>query len=151
MAKGKGGRPNKYFTHVQPRLKEIADMALTMTDEQIYKTLGVGKSAWFEYKNMYSELADALKDSRCQLVRDLRNSLIQRAKGYKYIERKRIIEGGIVIREEEYEKAQQPDVGAIHLCLKNYDRGNWSNDWDALELKKQELEIKKKNSESEDW
>lgn len=150
MAKGRG-RPNKYFTHVQPRLDEIKDMANTMTDEQICKVLGVGKSAWCEYKNNYQELTDALKDSRCALVRDLRNSLIQRAKGYKYIERKRIIEDGIVIREEEYEKAQAPDVGAIHLCLKNYDRGNWSNDWDALELKKQELEIKKKNSESEEW
>lgn len=150
MAKGRG-RPNKYFTHVQPRLKEITDMALTMTDEQICKVLGVGKSAWCEYKNTYTELADTLKDSRCALVRDLRNSLIQRAKGYKYIEKKQIVEDGIVVREEIYEKAQQPDVGAIHLCLKNYDRGNWSNDWDALELKKEELEIKKQNAENGGW
>ena len=85
------------------------------------------------------------------MVRDLRNSLIQRAKGYKYIEKKQIIEDGIIVREELYEKAQQPDVGAIHLCLKNYDRGNWSNDWDALELKKEELEIKKQNAENGGW
>lgn len=150
MAKSRG-RPNKYFTHVQPRLNEIADMSLTMTDEQICKALGVGKSAWCEYKNTYSELVDALNKGRSQLVTDLRNSLIYRAKGYKYIERKRIIENGVVVREEEYEKTQPADVGAIHLCLKNYDRGNWSNDWDALELKKQELEIKKQNSENGGW
>ena len=150
MARSKG-RPNKYFTHVQPRLKEISDMSLTMTDEQIYKVLGVGKSAWCEYKNQYSEMVEALNKGRSHLVTDLRNSLIQRAKGYKYIERKRIIENGVVIREEEYEKSQQPDVGAIHLCLKNYDRGNWSNDWDALELKKEELEIKKQNAENGGW
>ena len=150
MARSKG-RPNKYFTHVQPRLKEIADMALTMTDEQICKVLGVGKSAWCEYKNNYSELVEALNVGRSQLVVDLRNSLIQRAKGYKYVERKRIIENGIVVREEEYEKAQPADVGAIHLCLKNYDRENWSNDWQSLELKKQELEIKKQNAENGGW
>ena len=37
------------------------------------------------------------------------------------------------------------------IARANYDRGNWSNDWDALELKKEELEIKKQNAENGGW
>lgn len=39
------------------------------------------------------------------------------------------------------------DTGALHLLLKNLDKGNWSENWQTYELKKQELELRKQMAE----
>ena len=44
-----------------------------------------------------------------------------------------------------------PDVAAINLALKNYDKGNWWNDPAAYDLKREELELKKKQIEEGQW
>ena len=44
-----------------------------------------------------------------------------------------------------------PDVAAINLCLKNYDKENWSENPQNLELKKQELELKKTIAEANNF
>ena len=129
MAKRKGvGRPNKYETNVQPRLAEIEELCRTMTEKQIAEYLGVGYSSWNDYKTKYSELTETLKKGRQHLVNELRSELIRKAKGFKYTEKKIIKENGKIVREEIYEKASLPDVAALNLLLKNYDRDNWSND-----------------------
>ena len=40
------GRKSKYETHVKPYLPEIEKWCSTMTEAQICKRLGVGKTAW---------------------------------------------------------------------------------------------------------
>lgn len=150
MAKGKG-RPNKYFTHVQPRLEEIKKLCLTMTEKQIAQTLGVSYSCWCDYKNKYSELSDALKKGRESLVLELKSTLIRKAKGFSYSEKKTIKENGVTVREEIYEKASLPDVAALNLLLKNYDKDNWSNDPQMLRIREKELELKEKQIEENNW
>lgn len=145
------GRPNKYFTHVKPRLKEIEQMCLTMTEKQIAQALGVGYSSWCDYKLKYSELSDALKKGRQSLVTELKSALIRKAKGFAYTEKKIIKEGGQIVREEIYEKASLPDVAALNLLLKNYDAENWANDPQMLELRKKELEIREKQVDASIW
>lgn len=148
MAKG---RPNKYFTHVQPNLDKIELMALTMSEQQIAQTLGVGYTAWKAYKKTYPAIDDHLKKGRKKLVLDLQSSLIKRAKGFNYEERKTIKEDGKTVREEIYTKASLPDVAAIHLLLKNL-ADNWRNDDKAtLDLKKEKLELEKQKAEQENW
>lgn len=150
MAK-KAGRPNKYEQNVKPRLKEIESMCLTMTEKQIAEALGVGHSAWATYKHKYSELSEALKKGRQALVTELRGTLIRKAKGFSYSEKKIIKEDGVIVREEIYEKASLPDVAALNLLLKNYDAQNWANDPQMLELRKKELEINAKKAEAAEW
>lgn len=148
------GRPNKYFTHVKPRLPEIAEMCLTMTEEQIASSLGVGKSSWCDYKLKYPELVDAIKRGRDSLVVELKSTLIKKAKGYTYTEKKKTIrqvgdQKSIVI--EEYEKYAQPDTGAIHLLLKNLD-ADWRNDDQAtMDLKKKQIELNERKIENDNW
>lgn len=144
------GRKNRYYSHVQPRLEEISEWAQTMTEEQIAKCLGVGKSTFFKYKAENKELQDALKKGRVQLVAELKSKLIQKAKGFTYEEKKIIKENGVIIREETYIKFAQPDTGAAHLLLKNYDE-TWSNDPQLQALKERELELKEKHLENESW
>ena len=150
MSKGRG-RPNKYETHVKPHLEDIKKWCLDKTEKQIAELLGVGYSSWCDYKNKYPELSDALKKGRENLVTELKSVLIKKAKGFNYSEKKIIKENGVITREEEYQRASLPDVAALNLLLKNYDRKNWSNDPQLLELRREELELKKEQAKANEW
>lgn len=144
-------RPNKYQTHVKPYLEDIKKWCQTMTEKQIAKRLGVAYSSWCLYKNDYPELSETIKKGRQNLVTDLKSTLIEKAKGFQYTEKKVIKQDGVVVREEIYTKSSLPDVAAINLLLKNYDAENWSNDPAVLELRKKELELKEKQFENNEW
>ena len=143
--------PNKYVTNVEPYLQEIEKMLLTMTEKQVAQSLGVGYSAWKEYKNKYPALMAIIKKGRGNLVSELKSTLIKKAKGFQYEERKVIKENGIVTREEITTKSSLPDVAALNLLLKNYDKENWANDPQTLEIRKKELELKEKQVEATTW
>lgn len=145
------GRKSKYESHVKPYLAEISKWCETLTEEQICKKLGIGTSAWSEYKKEYSELAEAIKKGRQDLVIELKSALIKKALGYEYEERKYYTDESGKKRMEKTVKYSHPDVAAINLALKNYDRGNWSNDWQTYELRKREVELREKQAESNLW
>lgn len=145
------GRPNKYYTNVEPYLDKVPEMALTMTEKQIAETLGVAYSSFRTYKQQYPALVDALKKGRKDLVFELKSTLIKKAKGFTYEEKKLIKEGGVVVREEIYTKAATPDVAALNLLLKNYDKENWANDPQALALRKKEIELQERKIEANEW
>lgn len=151
------GRPNKYISHVKPYLSDITEMALTMTEKQIAQALGVAYSSFKEYKKLYSDLADALKNGRNELVKDLRSTLIHKAQGYNWTETKRIKRrdpdtGKMELVEiQETVKHFAPDVAALNLLLKNYDKENWANDPQMLRLREKELELKKEQIDNASW
>lgn len=145
------GRPNKYFTHVEPNLDRIEKLSLTMSEEQIAKTLGVGITAWKKYKRLYPTINDRLKKGRLNLVVELKSALIKKAKGFQYEEKKVTKESGKIIREEITTKTSTPDVAALNLLLKNYDKENWSNDPQMLEIRKKELELKEEQMKRDEW
>ena len=137
------GRPDKYETNVKPRLEDIAEWSKTATDADIADALDVGRSTFAKYKQEHKELEAALKKGRMKLIRDLYSALFKRALGFEYEERK--------TRTEVTIKYCPPDVGALHLALKNYDRDNWSNDWQHYELRKKELELQERRVEAAEW
>lgn len=142
----KGGRKNKYYTHIKPYLKDIPEMLQTMTEEQVSKKLGVAYSSWNKYKTEFTELSEVIKKGNTDLVGELKSVLKKRAKGFQYEERKIIKENGVTVREEIYVKSALPDVASINLLLKNLDKDNWSNDPQVIELRKREIELKEKQS-----
>lgn len=150
------GRPDKYKTHVEPYLKDIEVMALSMTEKEIAETLEIAYSTFKVYKRTYSALNDSLKKGRRNLVIELKNNLIRASKGYHYDEKKVIKERDefgnmIVVREEVTTKYMRPDVAATNLLLKNYDKDRWANDPQALELRKKELELQERRLENGEW
>lgn len=170
----RGGRKSKYETHVKPRLPEIMEMCRTMTETQIAESLGIGASTFQYYKTEFPELVECLKKGRQVLVSELRSALIKKAKGYDYTETKVVtedvkwpkeiydalldagftakeIELARIVRTEVYKKQAAPDVAALNLALKNYDKNNWNNDPAGYELKKRELELKEKQIEANAW
>lgn len=147
----KKGRKNKYFTHVQPHLSEIEKWCNSLDESAIAKRLGISKTSWFQYKLDFPELAECVKRGRQDLVSDLRSSLLKRARGYYYTETKETRENGELVKTEISKKYQPPDVAALNLALKNYDKENWANDPQMLEIRKKELELRERQIENNEW
>ena len=167
-------RPNKYELLVEPYLDKIKEMALTMTEEQIAETLGISLSTWKRYKADHEPLRTVLKNGRKDLVSELRGALIKKAKGFNYQETKVIteevkwpdelyvllkeagfsdeqIERSKLVRTEVTTKYAAPDVAALNLALKNYDKENWANDPQMIKLREKELELKERQIENNEW
>lgn len=171
----KRGRKSKWETDIKPNLPLIQEMAKTMTEKQIADSLGISYTGtWSVCKQQHPELVEVLKKGRQNLVAELRGALIKKAKGYEYTETKEttervkwpdelyamMIDAGFtpqqigqarLVKTEIAHKIMSPDVAAINLALKNYDKENWSNDPQQLELKKRELELREKQIENNDW
>lgn len=80
MKKKNGGRPSKYYTHVQPRLSEVQDWYRNgATDDIVAEKLGIAQSSLYEYKKTYPEFSESIKtkDEVDALVENalLRNAL----------------------------------------------------------------------------
>ncbi|MGM1047613.1 MAG: transposase [Bacillota bacterium] len=131
-----GGRKSKYLTHVEPKLLLIEAWARDgLTIEQIAQKVGVANSTFFDYKNKYPELSEALKKG--QEVADVmvENSLFKRALGYRYDEvtkeSDKVIdeESGklktVMVETKRVTKEVQPDVTAQIFWLKNRRPDKW--------------------------
>lgn len=147
----KRGRPDKYETNVEPYLEEIAEMAQTMTERQIAKSLGIAYSTLRVYKEKYPAFSKAMKKGRHILIQGLRSALIKRAQGYEYEEVYETYEGPVLKEKTIKRKQMPPDVAAINLALKNYDPDNWANDPQMLKLRKDELRLRQKQAEKDQW
>lgn len=170
----KTGRKGKYETYVKPYLDEIRSWCTTMTENQIAEKLGVGASTFQYYKGQFPELSEILKNGRRDLVVELRGALIKKAKGYEYTEKKVIteevkwpeelyvllkeagfsdeqIERSKLVRTEVTTKHSSPDVAALNLALKNYDKDNWANDPQMLRIREKELQLRERQIENSEW
>jgi hypothetical protein len=125
-----------------------------LTELQIAKNLGIGKSTLELYKNERPEFLHAIKKGKEPFITELENALVKRALGYEYEEVKTYIkdEGGKkVVYTEKTKKHMPADVGAAAILLKNKDPEHYTNDRALLEFKKQELELKKMLEEAKNW
>lgn len=159
------GRPNKYETHVKPRFEEILEwLKIGATEKEIAENLGVNQKVFCGYKKTYPELNDLIKKGRKQPVQAIKAALYRKAIGFQYTEikviRKQIVLDGedeqsipaTLVQTEEYTKTALPDPTAAMMLLKHWDKEQeWTSDPASLKLKKEELELKKKVAESEDW
>ncbi len=122
-----------------------------LTEAQIAKNLGVGKTTLEKYKKEQPELSRALKEGKKPFIMEVENALAKRAIGFTQKEKKSYIkeDGGKMVRyTETTEKYYPPNVAACFILLKNKDKdesGNskWSSDPGKLEVKKEMLKLKK--------
>lgn len=139
---------------MKPHLKEISEWYQILTEEQIARRLGVAPRSFEKYKKEHEELREALKKGKEELITELKLTLKQKAQGFTYTETKRTTrntsEGKTVILEE-FERYAQPDLGAIHLLLKNLDPDWRNDDQTSIDLKKAKLELEKERAENSTW
>lgn len=123
-----GGRPSKYHSHVEPKLLLVASWARNgLTLDDIAKNLGVATSTFMEYKNQFSELADALKKNKEEADVIVENALYKRALGYNYTEV--TYENGV--ETKRVVKEVVPDTTAQIFWLKNRNPKAWRDKQDV--------------------
>jgi len=101
-----------------------------LSDEQIWKGLGISRQTYYDYQKKYPEFLEAIKRGKKPANIDVENALYKRAKGYEYEEK----QTEIIISTNGEAKTSRikivkkhipPDVGAIAFWLKNRDPENW--------------------------
>lgn len=149
------GRIGKYASNVQPYLEKIKEWKRNgATDEQIAEQLEISKDTFYEYIKKYPEFADVIKKSKVEFVNELKGNLAEIARRHTLKTTKTYIkdEGGKKVKTVEItEKEVDADPAAIQILLKNLDRDNWADNPQSLELRKQELELKKMLAEANNF
>lgn len=147
------GRKGKYETMVKPRFDEIREWAsIGATDKEICASLGISSSAYFDYKQKHKEFSDLIKDARKVPIMQIKAAIFKRATGYSYRETTKIKEDGVIVREQIHERFALPDPACAMILLKHWARDEgWTNDPATLEIRREEIELKKKQLEKEDW
>ena len=149
-------RKNKYDEYVKPYLKQVEEWKkVGATDEQICEQLNIGRSTFYNYLNKHQELKDAYKKGRTALVMDLKGELARLAFKHTLETKKQYIRSVDKETKIQYTeittKEVDGDIAAINLLLKNLDKENWANDPQHLELRKQELELRKAIAEANNF
>lgn len=151
------GRRDYYQERIEPRLDEIKKWySIGVSEEQVYKNLGVGRTTYYKYKKSKPELQEAIKAGVMPIVVQVRSALVKSALGYTYTEKKTYIKNEPtadgktkpVTYEEITERYAQPNVASCNLLLKNLDKDNWANDPQAMRMRELELKHKKQVAEN---
>lgn len=138
---------------IEENLDQIREWKkIGVTDVQICRQLGIGKTTYYDHLKNNPNLSESINVAKEIFIIDLRNELVKMAKKHTLETKKQYIKkdletGHATQYTEITTKEVDANMGAIHLLLKNLDRDNWSNDWIAVDLKKQELELRKKIAE----
>lgn len=141
---------SKYETHVVSKFEDIEEWCkLGAQDKEIIDNLNISPSAFYEYKNKYSEFADVIRNARKKPVYSIRGALLKRATGFYYTETEwRFDKRGNEVPYRKYEKYVPPDINACKILLMHWDSFiEWTDDPLKLELKRKELELKVKMAE----
>lgn len=147
-------RKDKWTANILPNLEKIPEMAVTMTQGQIADALGVSRSSWDNYKAAHPELAAALDKGREKLVQSLKDALREKALGFHYDETKttqKKVGSNTQVTIEKYNRYSPPDIGAIHLLLKNNDPEWRNDDFETLQLKKKQVDIAQQKADDSGW
>ena len=132
---------SKYETDIKPRLVEIEAWKRDgLTDEQIFKNLGISRDTFYKYKEKYTDFSDALKKGKEVADIEVENALFKRAIGYKYkevIKEVKEIDGKKSTYVKEVIKEMPGDVAAQIFWLKNRKSSKWKD--------KQDIDIEDNN------
>lgn len=132
---------SKYETDVKPKLIEIEAWKRDgLTDEQIFKNLGISRDTFYKYKEKYSDFSEAIKKGKEVADIEVENALFKRAIGYKYkevIKEVKEIDGKKTTYIKEVVKEMPGDVGAQIFWLKNRKSSKWKD--------KQDIDIEDNN------
>lgn len=153
----KTGRKSKYDKFVLPHLDKIREWRrVGATVENICSILNISKASWYEYEKTHEEFSDAIKKGQTEFCLDLRGELAKLATKHTLETKKQYIKqdletGNKTQYTEITVREVDADIAAINLLLKNLDKENWSNDPQNLELRKQELELRKRIAEANNF
>lgn len=162
---GKRGRKNVYDEKIRPRFADIAEWVKNgATERNIAKNLGIAYSTFNKYKVEKGELTELLKINREVTVDNIENAMYESAIGGKITVKKYAkckhteYDHGRKVHEyetmEPYEEEMYipPNTTAGIYLLKHWGKTRgYTNDPLTLDIKKEELQLKKEIAENNNW
>ena len=141
---------------VKSRLAEIEIwLKRGLAEHQIFKNLGIGKTTWESYKKKYPELKELLKKGRETQIEEVENSLYKNATGYYYSVQESVkvkdADGNERVEIVTLRKFKPPETGAIAFFLKNKDKKNYADNPNMIDIKREELEIRRNEAQFKAW
>ncbi len=133
----KMGRPSLYHTLVAPRLDDVRYWSRTgVYEKDMAERLGVARQTFVEYKQLFPDLADALKE-RDVADRNVVNAIYKSALGYNYTETTRELKpvrddngkiiGSAMVVTKEVKKHVPPQYVAGFFWAKNRLKQDWQD------------------------
>lgn len=152
----KTGRKSKYDAEIKPHLAEIEKAVKNgATITEIATALNIAESTIYKYKKEKKEFSAIFARGRASIIIDIRGALLKKALGYEYEEKKKVgrkdKNGENIMIVEKYKRHQPPSETAAAMLLRNYDTKWIDKDNATTELKKQEFELRKAISESNNF
>lgn len=149
------GRKSVYDTNIKPHLEQIKEWRkVGATVENICDALNISSSTFFKYLKEKEEFSQAYKKGTFELCMDLRGELARIAFKHTLETKKVYVTKDDDGREKKHTeittKEVDGDIAAINLLLKNLDK-DWANDPKMLDLKQQELDLRKQLAELKEW
>ena len=155
------GRKDKYETHIKPNWNKIAKLLSSdekITEREVASKFDIGVTSWEKYKKDHPEFAKLISDSRAkrkaEKIEKYKSLLEKLAEGFHYTETKKVIRNVDGVKTqviEEYEKYSPPNLGALHLLLKNLDESWRNDDQVTIDLKREKLALEKLKTEMNEW
>lgn len=142
------GRKSVYESKVKARFREIENWcSIGACEKEIIELLGISKDTFYSYKRNYAEFSDLLKRARKKPVMEIKAALFKRAIGFQYEESEEITDSDGGWRRRTVKKTALPDPASAMILLKHWaPEEGWTNDPAMLEIRKQELELKAKQT-----
>jgi transcriptional regulator with XRE-family HTH domain len=126
-----------------------------LNQKEIAKRLGISKTSMEKYKIDHPDFASLLKRGRTDQVKEVANALYKSATGYYYtvdeVHKVKLPEGGESLQVLQVQKFKGPDTAAMCFFLKNKDRKNWSDQPQIVEIRREELELRKQAADFKEW
>jgi hypothetical protein len=126
-----------------------------LSEKQIFTNLGIGKTTWESYKKKHPELMDVLKKGRQNQVREVENALYKNATGYYYYVQESVKvkngDGSESVEVVTLKKFKAPETGAIAFFLKNKDKKNYADNPQMIDIKREELELRREEAQFKAW
>lgn len=154
----------KYEIFVEPRLSEIsAWVKLGISEKEIAKKLGVSYSSFREYKKKHLALFGTCANTKSVVDAMVVEALLKNAIGYTFKEQQAIKvkneyydeQGRKCYKESvevvEIEKVKPPETQAGTFWSINRDPEHWATNPHAVQAKKEELELRRKELENKEW
>ena len=149
MAKSKWPQVKERFAEIEIWLHK------GLSEKQVCKNLGVSVSTWETYKARYPELPELLKSGKKTPVSEVENALFKTATGYYYTTQEYVklkdSDGNETVQIVTLTKFKPPETGAMCFFLKNKDKKNYADNPNMIDLKREELEIRRREAGFRTW
>jgi transcriptional regulator with XRE-family HTH domain len=104
-----------------------------LTDEELARKIGVNRATFYDWKNRFSDISNAIKKGKEVIDYEVEQALLKRALGYTYTETRREIDANGRKKVIVTEKKVEPDTTAQIFWLKNRKPEKWRNNPEAPE------------------